>query len=164
MVLSDHPDKVEPARVLLEEYLRLPDVWESSGGVPAQLPEPFEREIRTFPGTAVPPEGDVILAVSSPGDTVAMGQFVRLEGAVCEFKRVYVRPEHRRQGIAAAVVNVMKQRARDLGYQRVVLNVMTRRTGAVALWASLGFLPCPPYRTYRFPMAFMGMDLKGEPA
>ena len=55
----------------------------------------------------------------------------------------------------------MIERARDLGYRRVLLDVMAERTAAVALWAGLGFRACPPYRTYPFAMVFMEMHLDG---
>ncbi len=162
VALSDHPDTVEAARALLEEYMRLPDVWERFGGVPARFPEPFEREIRTFPGGAVPPGGEVIVGVSETGELVGVGQVVGFEGEVCEFKRVFVRPEHRRKGVGVQVAQAMAVRARELGYRRVVLDVVPERTAAIALWIGLGFRSCPPYRQYPCPMEFMAMDLDGR--
>jgi putative acetyltransferase len=157
--LSDHGNSVEAARGLLQEYLRLPDAWERFGGVPDRLPDPLEREIEAFPGEATPPGGDVILGVTASGDVVAAGHIVRLEPIVCEFKRLYVRPEDRRNGLATQVVEAMVHRARVLGYRRAVLDVMPERASAIAFWARLGFRPCPPYRVYPFTMNFMEMDL-----
>ena len=159
LLLSEYPDKVQAARVLLEEYLRLADAWEPAGGVPLRLPASFEREISAFPGDAVPPEGDVIVGVAASGTLVAAGHVVPVEPFVCEFKRLYVRLDHRGKGLGKQVAEAMIGRARVLGYRRVVLDVIPQRTDAVALWARVGFRSCPPYREYPFPMEFMGLDL-----
>ncbi|HET9770979.1 MAG TPA: GNAT family N-acetyltransferase [Acidimicrobiia bacterium] len=159
LLLSEHPDKIEAARGLLEEYLRLADAWEPSGGVPLRLPASFEGEISAFPGVAVPPEGDVIVGVAASGNIVAAGRVVPVEPFVCEFKRLYVRPDDRGKGIGRQVAEAMIGRARALGYRRAVLDVMPQRTAAIALWTHVGFRTCPPYRAYPFPMEFMGLDL-----
>lgn len=162
ILLSEHADKVEAARGLLEEYLRLADSWQRSGGVPQRLPAALEGEITAFPGSAVPPRGDVIVGVSASGKIVAAGHVVPLdplEPSVCEFKRLYVRPDDRGQDVARRVAEAMIDRGRALGYGRAVLDVMPERAAAVAFWTRLGFRSCPPYRTYPFPMEFMGMDL-----
>ena len=159
LLLSEYADNIQAARALLEEYLRLADVWEPLGGVPVRLPASLEREITAFPGDAVPPQGDVILGVAASGNVVAAGHVVPVEPLVCEFKRLYVRPNDRREGIARHVAEAMIGRARALGYRRAVLDVMPQRAAAVALWARVGFRRCPPYRAYPFPMEFMGLDL-----
>ncbi|MGH8991296.1 MAG: GNAT family N-acetyltransferase [Acidimicrobiia bacterium] len=161
--MSDYPDLREPARGLLEEYLRLPDIWQDHGGVPERLPERFEREIEAFPGPAAPPAGDVVIGLGPGGDAVAAGHIVGSETGTCELKRVYVRPAGRRQGAGTQLARAMIERARSLGYRRAVLDVMPSRTGAVALWHLLGFRDCAPYRTYSFPMTAMALDLDPGP-
>lgn len=101
----------------------------------------------------------MIIGVAPTVEAVTAGHIVRLEHDMCEFKRVYVRSEHRQRGIGMDVAGAMIDRARILGYRRAVLDVMPERTVAVALWASLGFRPCPAYRAYPFPMEFMDIDL-----
>lgn len=159
LLLSEYPDKIEAARALLEEYLRLADGWEPFGGVPVRLPAALEREITAFPGDAAPPEGDVILRVAASGNIVAAGHVAPVEPYVCEFKRLYVRPDQRGKGTGRQVAEAMMRRARALGYRRAVLDVMPQRSAAVALWIDVGFRSCPPYREYPFPMEVMGLDL-----
>jgi ribosomal protein S18 acetylase RimI-like enzyme len=157
-MLSDDPEKLEAARTLLHEYLVLPDGWERFGGVPARLPQLLDHEIVAFPGAAAPPEGDVALAIIT-GDVIAAGHIVAFLGDVGEFKRVYVRPEHRRRHTATKLAEAMVDRARALGYHRVVLDVAPERPAAIRLWRSLGFQPCEPYRTYPFAMEFMQLEV-----
>ena len=159
LLLSEHPDRVDATRVLLEEYLSLADAWERFGGVPVRLPAFLEHEITAFPGNSVPPDGDVIVGVADNGNVVAAGHVVPAEPFLCEFKRLYVRPDDRGKGTARQVAEAMINRARALGYRRAVLDVMPERAAAVVLWTRVGFRPCSPYRTYPFPMEFMELDL-----
>jgi GNAT superfamily N-acetyltransferase len=156
--LSEHPEWIEATRSLLQEYLCLPDAWERFGGVPVRLPKILAREVSMFPGPAAPPEGDAILAINA-NELIAAGHIVALMDDVCEFKRVYVRPTHQRRHVATRLGEAMIERARNLGHQRIVLDVAPERPAAVQLWTSLGFRPCEPYRTYPFAMEFMEREL-----
>jgi putative acetyltransferase len=157
-LLTEHPEHLEATRSLLREYLLLPDVWDRFGGVPDRLPDPFEREVLSFPGPATPPGGEVVLAVAE-GDVVAVGHLVPLGEQGCELKRMYVRPHYRRRGVATRVAGTIIDRARFLGYRRILLDVLPERVGAVLLWKSFGFRPSPPYRTYPFAVEFMEKEL-----
>jgi predicted GNAT family acetyltransferase len=86
-------------------------VWRCSGPLFGIL----RARDQGVPRVGHPSGGDVILAVTSTGDAVAVGYIVGFEPEVCEFKRVYVPPEHRRRGIAAQLATAMVARARDLG-------------------------------------------------
>jgi putative acetyltransferase len=158
LLLSEHPEHLEAARSLLEEFLRLPDAWARFGGVPTRLPDALEREIVSFPGAAAPPGGDVVVSLAE-GEVVAAGHLLPWEGEACEVKRLYVQSRHRCQGVGTRVARTLIDRARSLGYHRILLDVMPERVGAVRLWRSLGFRPCPPYRAYPFPMDSMEKDL-----
>ncbi|GAB1291011.1 N-acetyltransferase 8 (GCN5-related) family member 1 [Apodemus speciosus] len=50
-----------------------------------------------------------------------------------------VSSQHRRQGIAKALVRTVLQFARDQGYSDIVLDTSTLRPGAVTLYSSMGF-------------------------
>jgi putative acetyltransferase len=56
-----------------------------------------------------------------------------------EVKRLWVRPDLRRAGIAVALMDEMEQRARLLGYVRLYLETGPKQPEAVALYASLGW-------------------------
>jgi putative acetyltransferase len=156
--LSEHPEHLDRARELLEEYVRLPDGWERFGGVPDRLPKQLEAEIAEFPGAAWPPVGDVVAAIAD-GEVVGVGHLLPAEDGACEFKRVFVRSERRGTGIGAAVAQAMIARARDLGYSRALLDVAPERPNAVRFWQSTGFTLCAPFRHYPFTMTFMTRSL-----
>jgi GNAT superfamily N-acetyltransferase len=64
-------------------------------------------------------------------------------GETAQLRRVYVRPEHRRRGLARRLVGELLGFARaDGGYRSVYLHTDPASPGAEALWRSLGRLVC----------------------
>jgi ribosomal protein S18 acetylase RimI-like enzyme len=60
-----------------------------------------------------------------------------------EFRMLAVAPEHRRRGVAAALVAVCVERSRELGYDAVVLSSLAVQQPAHRLYERLGFLRVP---------------------
>lgn len=56
-----------------------------------------------------------------------------------EIKRMYVRPAFRRQGLAAAMLEALEDRARQAGLTHLVLETGDLQTDAVALYRSRGY-------------------------
>jgi GNAT superfamily N-acetyltransferase len=56
-----------------------------------------------------------------------------------EIKRLWVRPDLRRGGIAVALMDEIETRARSLGYVRLYLETGPKQPEAVALYASIGW-------------------------
>jgi GNAT superfamily N-acetyltransferase len=56
-----------------------------------------------------------------------------------EIKRLWVRPDLRRGGIAVSLMDEIEIRARTLGYLRLYLETGPRQPEAVALYASIGW-------------------------
>jgi GNAT superfamily N-acetyltransferase len=158
VLLSEHPQHVERARTLLEQYVRLPDAWERWGGVPTDLPAFFREELAAFPGAARPPTGDVVLALLGTR-VLGVGLVAPAHDDACEFKRVFVQEEFRRRGVGDRLADSMIDRAAALGYGRAVIDVVPERHGAIAFWQGRGFTPCAPYREYPFEMVFMERPL-----
>ncbi|WP_425245062.1 GNAT family N-acetyltransferase [Streptomyces sp. NEAU-NA10] len=64
-------------------------------------------------------------------------------GETAQLRRVYVRPEHRRRGLARRLVGELREFARaDGGYRSVYLHTDPTSPGAEALWRALGELVC----------------------
>ncbi|WP_282697229.1 GNAT family N-acetyltransferase [Streptomyces sp. CC208A] len=64
-------------------------------------------------------------------------------GETAQLRRVYVRPEHRRRGLARRLVAELVAFAKvDAGYRSVYLHTDPASPGAEALWRSLGRLVC----------------------
>jgi GNAT superfamily N-acetyltransferase len=66
-----------------------------------------------------------------------------------EIKRMYVRPEARGRGISRSLLVALEDRARALGYERLVLETGTQQPEAMALYESEGYRSVAPFGAYR---------------
>ncbi|AJE38972.1 GNAT family N-acetyltransferase [Streptomyces nodosus] len=64
-------------------------------------------------------------------------------GETAQLRRVYIRPEHRRRGLARRLVDGLMDFARaDGGYRSVYLHTYPHSPGAMGLWQTLGKVVC----------------------
>lgn len=105
----------------------------------------FEQELAELPGDYAPPGGRLFLATheSQIAGCVALR---RLESAICEMKRLYVRPNFRGQGAGRVLAEGLIAAARAIGYKCMRLDTVepAMRT-AVAMYQTLGFREIAPY-------------------
>jgi len=66
-------------------------------------------------------------------------------GAVCEMKRLYVKPPFRRHKVGAGLVNVLLEDAAAKGYHRMVLDTLERLQPAIRLYHYYGFQKTSSY-------------------
>ncbi|GAB3437383.1 GNAT family N-acetyltransferase [Insolitispirillum peregrinum] len=135
----------------------------------------FETELNTLPGDYAPPVGELLLAWETEdrgeGLFLAGGVAVRplyqkeatervLVPGACEMKRLYVYPQYHGQGIGGRLAHQIIACARQLGYQRMVLDTLERLDEAVALYQRFGFQECAPYYDNPIPgVIYMELDL-----
>ncbi|MFI5386699.1 MAG: GNAT family N-acetyltransferase [Fimbriimonadales bacterium] len=130
------PERIATSRELFLEYQRELGVDLCFQG--------FEEELRTLPGKYSPPSGRLLL-VYEEGRPIACGALRDLGDGVCEIKRIYVRPEARRRGLARTISNRLLDFGRETGYRTVKLDTLRRLTGAIELYEQLGFRFIEPY-------------------
>jgi GNAT superfamily N-acetyltransferase len=96
------------------------------------------------------------------GMPIGCGALRMIEPAVAEFKRMYVAPTTRGQGVGRRIVEVLEQESRRLGARRIVLETGPRQPEAIALYTRAGFTEIPLYGEYigsRFSVC-MAKDLR----
>jgi GNAT superfamily N-acetyltransferase len=104
----------------------------------------FETELATLPGKYAPPRGALLLAThnSEPAGCVALRE---LPGNACEMKRMFVYPELHGLGVGLALAQQVIERARQIGFQSMLLDTSIRQAEAQGLYRRLGFQVVPPY-------------------
>jgi GNAT superfamily N-acetyltransferase len=113
----------------------------------------WQSEVTGLPGSYGPPDGVLLLAREAD---LALGCVAakRFDDETCEMKRLFVSPIARGSGAGRALAEEVVDRARTLGYRRVLLDTSIRQTEAIALYRSLGFVDVPAY--YDVPDAMLG--------
>jgi GNAT superfamily N-acetyltransferase len=123
------PQDVAKVRELFAEYAR-------AVAEPCCFAD-FERELAALPA------GYQLLLLA--GDAAGCVGVRRLDAATAEIKRLYVRPQHRGQGLGRALAETSIAWARTHGYSRVVLDTLPKMGEARALYRQLQFEEVPPY-------------------
>ena len=119
--------EIEAARVLFREYDASLDTRQCTTGI--------EEEIRGLPANYAA----LFLARDADGRTIGCVGMRPAKPAVCELKRLYVRPAGRGHGAGRALVEEALAFARNAGCREIVLDTLPSMEAAVALYRRLGF-------------------------
>jgi putative acetyltransferase len=90
-------------------------------------------------------EGRVFALAWLDGQPVGCGAIVPVDPITTEFRRVYVIPDYRRQGIAAKLIRWLEERARAGGFRSIRLATGVKQPGAIALYERLGYVSIPNF-------------------
>ena len=84
------------------------------------------------------PDGVFVIAWRD-GQAIGCGAIRPLEPGFAELKRMYVRPEARRKGVAREILAALERKAAELGYSSIRLETGDVQPEAVALYTSAGY-------------------------
>lgn len=108
---------------------------------------------RAHPEEFEAPAGGFLVAVAD-GVTVAGGGFRQVSETVCEVKRMWTSPTHRRQGLAVRVLTALEDEAARRGYATLRLETGPNQPEAIAMYTSRGYHRIPIYGHYPEALAF----------
>ena len=118
-----------------------------------------EQEFANLPGKYALPEGRILLADAGPriAGCIALRKVTL---AICEMKKLYVRPFARGAGLGRMLAERLIAEARAAGYAEMRLDVLAEFGAAQQLYASLGFEPAKAVSYNPTPGAkFLGLRL-----
>jgi GNAT superfamily N-acetyltransferase len=120
----------------------------------AELIEAYDNASRLdnpplLPAELRPPAGAFYVGFED-GVAVAGGGLRRLDDGVAEIKRMYVRPDARGRGLAAALLHTLEEAARDLGYTRTRLDTGPKQVHAQRLYRAAGYVEIEQYNDNPF--------------
>lgn len=143
IVAAANPMAIKTARDLFEEYARELKI--------DLCFQNFAEELAGLPGKYAAPNGRLLLAYTGEGAVAGCVAMRPLGARVCEMKRLFVRPQFRREGVARALVAQIMNEAHAAGYRTMRLDTLPEMTAAIALYEQFGFYRCNPY--YQTPLA-----------
>lgn len=79
---------------------------------------------------------------------VGCGAMKEFDATSVEIKRMFTAPTHRKKGIGSLVLQELERWARELGYQRCVLETGKKQPEAIALYTKCGYRIIPNYGQY----------------
>lgn len=134
---AESPPQIAQARALFLEYA------ESLGF--SLCFQNFDKELAGLPGDYAPPEGRLMLA-EHEGRLAGCVALHKLDGNICEMKRLYLRAQFRGKGLGRALADRIIAEARQIGYNRMRLDTVEPvMRDAVVMYRRLGFREIPPY-------------------
>jgi GNAT superfamily N-acetyltransferase len=120
--------------------------------VVAQLGQEQQNELAALEGEGhvsyALHEGIEFVAGFIDGRPVACGAIQPLGDGVAEIKRMYVRPQHRRQGLSRLILAALEELAMQRGYHTLRLETGRYLTPALGLYRAAGYRPIPLYGEY----------------
>ncbi len=82
------------------------------------------------------------------GVPAGSGAFKRYSAGVAEIKRMFVPNNMRKKGIGAIVLGELEKWAKELGYEKCILETGEKQPEAIALYKKNGYLVIPNYGQY----------------
>ncbi|MCA9494248.1 MAG: GNAT family N-acetyltransferase [Myxococcales bacterium] len=96
----------------------------------------FDRFLPFPPCLIADVDGDVVGVVSA---LPAAAHPILADEPTARIQQLYVRPEHRRRGLARELVHQMRMRANQAGYPRVEVSTLAMDARALGFWRATGF-------------------------
>lgn len=133
---AEFPQDAGEVRALFREYAE---------GLGVDLAfQGFEDEVAALPGKYGSPGGLVLLAWHGD-EVVGCIAMRRIDDAVCEMKRLYVRPQARGESLGRRLAERVCEEARRAGYARICLDTLASMASAQKLYQSMGFKAIDAY-------------------
>ena len=151
----DHQDEI---RSLFQEYTDML-VEESPSFADYLNIQHYDAELHDLGSKYGLPDGRLYLA-RADGAAAGCAALRKLDETRCELKRMYVRPQYRGQNISGALLDRLLADAREIGYQKMLLDTLPFLKKAIGIYRRRGFQDIPDYNDSPLPETiYMELEL-----
>jgi len=91
---------------------------------------------------------DVVLAYDN-NNPIGCASFKYYDRDIAEIKRVFVKKEYRGKGVSKHLMRLLEQRAKEKGYNKLVLESGTPLVEAIGLYYKIGYTVIENYGQYK---------------
>ena len=91
--------------------------------------------------------GTVVVA-KTEGQPVGCGCFKKFDPDTVEMKRMFVKPENRRMGVASRILAELEDWAAGLGFSKAILETGKKQAEAIHLYKKSGYTPMANFGPY----------------
>lgn len=84
-------------------------------------------------------KGGAFLIGEAGGRIVAMGALRRVSYGTGEIKRMRVHPDFQRKGYGQLLLTLLEERAKELGFKKLILDTTMKQTGSQVLYLKNGY-------------------------
>ena len=136
----NHEDEI---RALFTEYTAMLVAGDSYFQIYLDI-QNYEHEFEHLDEKYGEPEGRLYLA-EWDGETAGCVALRKLDDERCELKRLYVRPAFRGHGIGRELTETVIRDAKEIGYQKMLLDTLPFLESAQRMYRGMGFHEIPCY-------------------
>jgi ribosomal protein S18 acetylase RimI-like enzyme len=158
--LADNASDVALGQAMVREYViaTAEEVALPGSAADVDAIRPYIPDWDDFAGRFLHTGGGFVVA-EVDGKLAGSVGVTPLDDRLCEMNRLWVREPFRRAGVGRALAVASMDMALDLGFTRMILDVVPTRTKAIALYRSLGFEDAALLHDYAFPMVALAREL-----
>jgi ribosomal protein S18 acetylase RimI-like enzyme len=119
---------------------------------------PWDNDLHAIEEVYLRDGGEFLVGVLH-GQIVAMGALKRVSDTTAEIKRMRVHPNHLRKGFGQAVLSALEEKARYLGYTKLILDTTALQTAAQKFYLKNGYEEIKRGKLGRFDLIYYKKDL-----
>ena len=153
IVIANQDQHAQPIRELFWEYLQWANAKvQENFGVSFDIAAMLEEDMNTL-DKFMPPKGRLLLGYVDD-QFMGIACLKVLTDSVGEAKRMYVRPQARKNGLGRALLNRLLEEARQSGYEQIRLDSARFMKEAHQLYQTSGFREIEAYEGSEIPKEF----------
>ena len=130
------PQSEEAKQLMREMWVYLDALYGNSATTPYEL-------------AGMDPPSAAFVIAREAGVAIGCAALRPMSPEIAEVKRMYVRPEMRRMGVARQLLLTLEQAAKDGGFREIWLETGEPQVAAIQLYEKLGYTTIPPYGEYK---------------